>query len=276
MMPNTKTVCRARLAALTLACVCAALALNLSAAPPPGYHLAWSDEFDGAALDTNRWSHRYLGQRHDALNVTNAVSVSGGHLTITTYTSDGRHHTGMIGTQGKFERSVGYWEARILFDGAPGMWSAFWIQTPTFGQPAGDPARAGMEIDVVEHRAADRQEKNLASQAQHTIHWGGHEKRIESKPHLTEDLGLDRGFHTYGLEWTDTEYRFSVDGKLTWTVSPVSKRPQYIILSSEVRDRSWAGNVPVDGYGSLETSQTKMVVDYVRFYERSSTAETTR
>ncbi len=61
---------------------------------------------------------------------------------------------------------------------------------------------------------------------------------------------------------------------MAWTASPVSRRPQYIILSSEVHDRSWAGTVPAEGYGSLETSRTKMVVDYVRFYERSSATET--
>lgn len=242
--------------------------------PPAGYELAWSDEFDGATLDTNKWSYRFLGRRHDALNVTNAVSVSGGQLTITTYTSNGTHHTGMIGTQSKFERRFGYWEARLNFEDAPGEWSAFWVQTPTFGQPPGDAAVAGMEIDVAEHRVVDRQGKKLAGQAQHTVHWVGPDKRTQSKAHLTEDLGLDRGFHTIGVEWTETEYRFYVDNKLTWTApAPVSKRNQYIILSSEVEDDSWAGKIPAGGYGSRETSRTKMVVDYVRFYERSREPE---
>jgi len=134
--------------------VCAAVTLNLSAAPPPGYHLAWADEFDDTTLDTNKWS-------------------------------------------------------------------------------------------------------------------------TQSKTRLTEDLGLDRGFHTIGVEWTESEYRFYVDDKLTWTApAPVSKRNQYIILSSEVEDDAWAGKIRAGGYGSLETSRTKMVVDYVRFYERSSASET--
>jgi len=74
--------------------------------PPAGYQLAWSDEFDGTTLDTNKWSHRGLGQRHDALNVTDAVALGDGQLTITTYTSGGKHYTGMIGTEGKFERTL--------------------------------------------------------------------------------------------------------------------------------------------------------------------------
>ncbi|MBI4658297.1 MAG: glycoside hydrolase family 16 protein [Verrucomicrobia bacterium] len=257
---------------LTFGLVCAMTVLIVSAAPPPGYRLAWSDEFDGVAPDTNKWSHRGLGKRRDALNVTDAVSVASGHLTITTYTTNGQHRTGMIGTQGKFERRFGYWEARLKFEDAPGMWSAFWIQTPTFGQAPGDPATAGTEIDVVEHRAVDRQGKKLAGQAQHTVHWADADKRTQSKAHLTEDLGLDRGFHTIGVEWTETEYRFYVDDKLSWTApAPVSKRNQYIILSSEVKDDAWAGKIPVEGYGSRETSRTRLVADYVRFYERNST-----
>jgi len=254
-----------------LAAVCAVAALDVCAAPPPGYRLAWADEFDGATLDTNKWSYRGLGERHDAVNVPNAVSLGGGHLTITTYTAGGKHYTGMIGTEGKFERRFGYWEARLKFEDASGQWSAFWIQTPTFSQLPGDPAKAGMEIDVVEHRAVDRHDKKLSGQAQHTVHWAGSDKAVQSRACLTGDLGLDQGFHTYGCEWTETAYRFFVDDKLTWTASaPVSERNQYVILSSEVEDHSWAGSIPAGGYGSRETSQTRLVADYVRFYERSS------
>ncbi len=248
-----------------------ALVLNVWAAPPSGYKLTWADEFGGSALDTNKWSYRQLGQRHDALNVREAVSVAGGLLTITSCTENGQHYTGMIGTEGKFERRFGYWEARLKFADAPGEWSAFWLQTPTFGQPPGDPAAAGMEIDVVEHRACERQGKRLAGQAQHTVHWVDADKHTQSRAHLTEDLGLDNGFHTYGCEWAERGYRFFIDDKLTWTApAPVSKRNQYIILSSEVEDNAWAGKIPAGGYGTRAASQTRLLVDYVRFYERQS------
>ncbi len=238
-----------------------------AATPPEGYQLVWADEFNGTSLDLSKWSHRQPGKRHDAVNVPDAVSVGDGHLTITTYTSGGKHYTGMIGTEGKFDRRFGYWEARVRFEGAPGMWSAFWIQTPTFGRPAGDPAAAGTEIDVIEHRVSDKSGKDISGQAHHAVHYGGADKEVKSQAHVTEDLKLSSGFHTFAVQWTETEYRFFADGKLTWTATPVSKRPQYIILSSEVSDKSWAGVIPADGYGPLESSKTKMVVDYVRVYE---------
>jgi len=245
----------------------ARLAPLASATPPAGYQLAWADEFNGDALDTNKWSHRQLGKRRDAVNVADAVAVGDGHLTITTYTSGGKHYTGMIGTEGKSERRFGYWEARLKFEGAPGMWSAFWIQTPAFGRPPGDPATAGTEIDVIEHRVSDKSGKDVSGQAHHAMHYGGSDKQVKSQAHVTDGLKLGSGFHTFAVQWTETEYRFFVDDKLTWTATPVSKRPQYIILSSEVSDKNWAGVIPADGYGSLQSGKTKMVVDYVRFYE---------
>jgi len=47
---------------------------------------------------------------------------------------------------------------------------------------------------------------------------------------------------------------------------PASAAAEYIILSSEVNDGSWAGNVPAGGYGSLNTSTTIMSVAYVHAY----------
>lgn len=256
-------------ALLPLACGAVLLAaLAAPAAPPDGYRLAWSDEFDGTALDTNKWEHRHPGKRRDAINSAEAVSVGGGQLTIATWTAGGKHHTGMIATHGRFERTVGYWEARIRFDDSPGEWSAFWIHSDRMGRPVGDPASAGMELDVVEHRVRDKGGKDISDTIQHNVHWDGYGRDHKSKGFTTPALGLGRGFHTYGLEWTEKEYRFYVDDKLTWTApTPVSRHPQFILLSSEIEDKGWAGNIPDGGYGSRESSKTRMVVDYVRYYE---------
>ncbi len=53
-------------------------------------------------------------------------------------------------------------------------------------------------------------------------------------------------------------------------LGPLLPARQDIILGSEVKNDAWAGRIPVEGYGSRETSRTKLVADYVRFYERNS------
>ena len=52
-----------------------------------------------------------------------------------------------------------------------------------------------------------------------------------------------------------------------WTkTTPVSATAKYLLLSSEVENGSWAGNIPTGGYGSEATSVTNIQVDYVRAF----------
>lgn len=256
---------KSRVAAATAVAVLAAV-VAAHAAPPIGYALSWADEFEGTALNTTNWGYRQLGARALACNVTNAVSVGGGALTISTYTRGGTNFTGMIGTQGKFEQTRGYWEARIDFDSSPGMQSAFWVQSPTYGNPIGNPAVAGTEMDVMEHRATNASGTDISDTAHHAVHWDGYGASHQQVSSDTGPMGLASGFHTYGMLWTETNLQFFVDGVPTWTGGAVSERPEYAILSSEVKG-GWSGSVPSGGYGDLGVSQTRMVVDYVRVYQ---------
>jgi beta-glucanase (GH16 family) len=244
------------------------VAFSAHAAPPPGYQFTWSDEFAGSSLDTNKWRHRFNGQPRDAAWITrDALAVTNGCLVMTSYTEGGTNFTGMISTEGKFEAVHGYWEARIQFASAPGVWGAFWLQSPTIGKPIGAPANAGVEIDICEHRFVDRKGSNIADQVQHALHWDGYGKDHKQVAKMTPPLGLSQGFHTYGCEATSEGYRFFVDGRLTWTtnVAPSNAR-EFIIFSSEMRTNEWAGVMPSGGYGGRATSKVKMTVDYVRYY----------
>jgi beta-glucanase (GH16 family) len=253
---------------LTLAFL-SAFGACLLAEPPAGYELKWADEFDGTQLDLAKWKHWNPGKRRQATNSPEAVTVADGTLTIATFTEGGKHFTGMISTQGLFEHAFGYYEARIQWADAPGQWSAFWSQTPTIGKPLGDVAAAGLELDFVEHRQVDQDGKGIANKANFTLHWDGYGPAHRGKGHQTPALGLATGFHLYGCEWTDSAYRFFIDGKLQWEVQePISKRPQFLILSSEVESGAWSHAIPKDGYGDRTTSRVKLIVDYVRVYSR--------
>ncbi len=258
-----------------------ALASQGQAVVPPayGWTLLWNDEFDGTRLDTSKWIYWLTGARREAVNTPSAVSVSGGVATISTYTSGGTHYTGMISTDTKLTTAYGYIEARIKYNSSPGMWSAFWMQSPTMGNPIGDPQTAGTEIDICEHRFVDGSGASIDGKIVGNIHWDGYAASHQSVGYTSPSLSLGGAYHVYGLEWSPTQQNFYIDGVLRWTVndasnSPVSQRGEFLILSSEVDDTSttWAGTIPAAGYGSLLTTATKMQIDYVRFYKRAETA----
>ena len=233
-----------------------------------GYTLAWHDEFDGPTLDETKWAHYAPGKRREAVNVAEAVTFDGqGNLVITTSrheppadTATGPEiRTGMISTRGLFETTYGYFECRMRMQREVGHWSAFWINTPTMGNPVGDPAAAGVEIDVIEYlRNGD-----YPVQAQHTIHWDHKTpqyKRDFAAP-IVPDLG--EGFHTFGCEWTTDYLAFFVDGRETWrTTAAIPRRDQHLILSVEVG--KWADDI------AKATLPDSITVDYVRVFKKET------
>ena len=237
----------------------------------PGYHLAWHDEFDGPALDTSGWTV-YAGARRDAENTADAVSVRRGVLTITTYTAHGRHVTGFLDTAGKRLWTYGWFEARVRFATSSGEWGAFWMSSPSIGQPVGDPGQAGAEIDIVEHRVRDAAGADLSNGYVANVHWDGYGPDHQHEGGVGAPAAgvapLEGAWHVYALHWTPGGYEFYLDGVRQWaTAAGLSHRPEFIKLTCEVQDSGWAGNVPAGGYGSRAASTTKMEVDWVRVWQ---------
>ena len=244
------------------------------AAPPPGYYLVWSDEFNSTGLDRTKWDYWLLGPRRNAVNVTNAISLDGSNLVITTYTSNRTHYTGFVATDETFRSRYGYWESRIRWGDTNGMWSAFWLQSPEMVTRAPDAPLAGSEIDIAEHRYLDKDAKNIANQIQVNIHWNGYGRTSRSAGSGNKGSGLAGGFHTYGFLSTPDSYTFLVDDAKIYGggPAPISHSTEWAILSSEVDDTSttWAGKIPAEGYGGVSDSTTRMTVDYVRYYAPSN------
>ncbi len=236
------------------------LSFSAIAEPPKGYKLVWSDEFNGEKLDDTKWGFHYLGKRHDAINVRDAVRLDGkGNLVIATSKAEvngkPEYHTAIIETRGKFEHAFGYWEARMQLQKQEGHWSAFWIMPPgRLGDPLGDPAKGGVEVDVMEYHS------RWIDKAQHTLHWDGYGKDHKSTHGDSTTKGLHEGFHTFGVLWTKDKYIFDVDGKPVWeTDKAVSQKPEYALLSLEVG--KWAGDI------AKATLPDSILVDYVRVYD---------
>ena len=123
-------------------------------------------------------------------------------------------------------------------------------------------ARADAAADM---RSGQRDRRSGPARA----HLGWLRARQQSAIKLSEPLaGLGNGsWHTWALNWSPTGLAFFFDDREIWSqTSPISRRDQYIVLSSEV-GAFFAGEIPEPGYGTRLTSTTNMQVDYVRAWE---------
>jgi beta-glucanase (GH16 family) len=234
-----------------------------SGPPSADYKLAWSDEFEGKALDRTKWDYRQLGPRRKAINVKDTVALDGkGHLVLTTRLVGKDIHTAMIGTQGKYETVFGYFECRVKMQTSHGHWSAFWLQSPTLGKTIGDVKVSGTEIDIYE---CFRVRENWVSSNLHWDGYGKHHKHVGSGRIKVPDL--TKGYHTFGLEWTPEAYTFYADGKKRWrSGKAVSHAKEYIILSLEVGPRE---ERVVRKQADFSDSA---LFDYVRVYKKQGPA----
>ncbi|HPR11457.1 MAG TPA: glycoside hydrolase family 16 protein [Bacteroidales bacterium] len=235
---------------------------------PGEYVLIFQDEFNGQALDTAIWGFHNLGKRRSAVNLKEACLLNGkGKLEIRNWTAvsgnDTIHHAGMIETKQDF--TFGYYEARIKFDIEMGSWGAFWIMYHNFRKTydeTDNPKDDGVEIDIMEFVPTK------GRYGCHNLHWNGY-REFHKKAGSDERMnGKLEGYHIYSLLWTEEGYIFYIDGEESWRYNEgISYAPEYIILSTEILDGGWAGDVPAGGYGTFGGTKNIMYVDYVRVFQ---------
>lgn len=138
-----------------------------------------------------------------------------------------------------FAQAFGYFEATVIVPRGSGMWSAFWLQSDACGQ-IGNRGEDGSEIDVYESSFM-RQNPTKTGQA---IHYDAYDAPFyRSKGNVT-DVGknlYDGEAHTYALKWTPNRYIMYVDGEVVWSTNygGVSKTPEYLRLTTEIRNNGW-------------------------------------
>ena len=269
--PRQRAIFVIRFAAI-MAMLCGMNLTPAAATPPPGYYLVWGDEFNEASLDTNKWTYWVPGAFGNAHDVTNAVTLNGSNVVITTYTAGGTNYTAMLASQNHFHPRYGYYESSIQWADTNGEWSAFWLRSPTMGTYLDDAFVSGGEMDVCEHRYVGIYGTYIGNIISANIHWDGYGPAEESSV-AGPMLGriFKRAFTLTMIVVEVGTYQFQIDGSEIWdgsSTTPTLGSDVYVLLSSQVNDTSttWAGYIPAGGYGSQTQSTTKMTVDYFRYY----------
>jgi len=220
-----------------------------------GYQLMWEDQFNGHELDMTKWNIRGTGPRRIGYNSPTAVKVEDGYLKLYAMQKGDSILGSAVGTAKHFNPKYGYFECRAQLQKSSGVWSAFWIQSSKIAQGE-DPALFGAEIDIFEFF------ENMGNDTiTHAIHWNYGPNMHSIGPMKSYLKGLSKGFHTYGLEWTDEKYSFYIDGyKFHEETRGVSKIEEYMILSMELPGelKSLAETVFPDVF----------IIDYVKVYQK--------
>jgi beta-glucanase (GH16 family) len=230
----------------------------------PIYSLVWSDEFNGTAVDTSKWTYD-LGN----LNVNNEkefyqtqnATVSNGNLVITAKkeaVGSQPYTSARLKTLGKFTQTYGRIEASIKLPMGMGMWPAFWmlganINTVSWPQCG--------ELDIMEHI-------NKTDTIYGTMHWNnnGH---VQYGSKTTTTPG---NYHLYAIEWDANEIRWYVDSTLYQTGNIQNDinntgafhLPFFILLNLAV-----AGDFPGQTVDETLLPES-MYVDYVRVYKQTN------
>ena len=251
-------------------------------AAPPGWTLAWSDEFDGAAgagVDSMKWVADTGGQgwgnqeRQYYTPGANALLDGSGNLVITARVSTDtsrRCWYGVCGytsarlkTKGRFETTYGRFEARIRVPRGQGIWPAFWMLGADIDQ-VGWPQSG--EIDIMEN--IGREPRIVHG----TVHGPGYAgaNGIGGAYTLTTGAFAD-DFHTFAVEWMPGEIRWLIDGTEYRRLTPagipsgaawVFDHPFFMLLNVAVGG-AWPGDPD-----ATTVMPQQMVVDYVRVYRR--------
>lgn len=242
------------------------------------YKLRFAEEFDQASSqpDPKAWTRctrsaatwsRFIAQTPQGQAET--AFVKDGLLTMrclknTIAEEQAEMVSGAIESRAKVQFTYGKVEARMKTTGHAGNFPAFWLM------PA-DPKKYDIkngEIDIYE--AIDD-----IPTSYHTVHtyWGNTLGNSQNPPKGGTALAPQGLWHTFGVEWTPTEIKWSVNGKVVFSYAkldtPEAKKNLqwvfdkdfYIILNQSVGDGSWAKDADRDF-----TYETQ--VDWVRVYQK--------
>lgn len=176
-----------------------------------------------------------------------------------------------------------YISARIRSDEVVGhsTWFAFWLFSETRAYN-GNPAD-GTEVDIIEiAKGAPNYLNTSFNVANHFLHSGGSESKqfnTLSKPPALDFVNVtDSDFHTYGIEWTKTSMKCSVDGKVYYEFKeniPSNPVDMLMLLTLEFQKNAWDPNQGdgrlsgpfVKENGSIRV-MSRAYIDYVRVYRK--------
>jgi beta-glucanase (GH16 family) len=254
---------------------------------PAGYALAFNDEFNGTALNRDKWFTRmvYAAGTMDRLNdekqryrdndnhrVANGVLSLVARKVSSTDPEGINYEGGMI--RSDWTTRYGYFEARVRMPAGLGVWPGFWLNSDVSaaGRLAWPP-----EIDIFEFV------NNGVEDTPNMLH-----SNVRTNPGVASILtyadpafnttwaayvapfNFTESWHTVGALWDPTQVTLYLDGRkiytrgYTWTYADGTLAGTAHILLNFAVGGAWAGRHGIDDSAFPQAMQ----VDWVRAYQR--------
>jgi beta-glucanase (GH16 family) len=242
---------------------------------PAGYKLVFSDEMNGAEIDTSLWWTRYVysGGYLDYLNdEKERYREHGNHVMTGTSMKlmankvGSGYESGMLRSKKIFK--YGYYEARVRMPPGKGMWPAFWLNAETGGWPP--------EIDIFEFV------NNGVEDTPDMLHTGIINHGVQGKAFLYADPQFNKqwtflrapyafpdAFHVISALWAQDHVATYVDGKkivdrgYLWLHDNGTDGGYAHVLLNLAVGGSWAGRHGIDDSAFPQGLE----IDYVRVYQ---------
>lgn len=249
-----------------------------SAFVPEEYELVWNDEFESgfpSLPDTQKWRYETGGGGWGnqelqyyvpgVLGTDTVALLDKGLLNIVVRMPQQeiegyKYLSARMNTTQSWK--YGYFEARMKLPEGRGTWPAFWMLPENFKEWPLDG-----EIDIMEHVGSHPDSIHISTHTKRYNHAIGTQKTA-----INVIKNVQKEFHVYGLEWTETDIKGYIDGNLYFHFQNDGKNdketwpfdaPFRIILNQAVGG-VFGGQRGVDDSCYPASFQ----IDYVRVYQR--------
>ena len=244
-----------------------------------GWNIVWQDEFDKDSLDLTKWSREIGGHgwgNNELQFYTDSDSnsyVENGNLILKAQvvpqgigSSKGLRYysSARLRTYGKGDWKYGRIEVKAKVASGQGIWPAIWM-LPTDWLFGGWPSSG--EIDIMEHVGYD------LGVVHGSVHTEAYNHKINTQRSSARKIAnVDTEFHVYSIIWDKDKISFFIDDvqyflfendqKGNYKTWPFDQRFHLLINIAVGGD--WPGNPD-----NSTNFPRKMLVDYVRVYEKS-------
>ena len=277
-----------------------------------GWELAWSDEFDGTALDISKWSmeHACWGggnnekqcytEREDNVEVVNGLlrivaleeSFTGPDFPGDTRQKTQPYTSGKVITRELASWKYGRFSFRAKLPEGQGAWPAFWMLAAT--DTYGSTWPLSGEIDIMEAvnlgaRCDSCSGTDGENRTSNAIHFGSefpNNQYVDNRTELADQSNPADGYHVWAVEWGKGKMDWYLDGikystieNNQWYTDAAPDNPDapfdaafYLIINLAI-----GGNFPepLNATGiANSTLPNQLLVDWVRVHQCASDIET--